>query len=222
MVDHVANRLLRAGEEVGAVRGRREARPALGRRDERAPRPELRLLLLSPGRESEAERDPSHHLDRRDAHLAVALRRVRVADAEERAVHPHRKEERRPGGELLEVHVAAVLPGRHRAVGSGLVEGHAHHPRKRGDRHGDVPSHARVRAVAEVPDGQMRLREVGLRQETSPRADRRPAERGGGLHVEDLDRQHVAASRAPDADRARQRMAAERAAREDVRVRGGR
>src|SRR5437879_3904114 len=222
MLDHVADRLLSAGEEVGPGRRRHEARPAIGRRQERPAGPELRLLQLPPFREAEAERDPSHHLDRGDAHLAVALRRMGVADAEQGAVHPHRQEERGAGDQVLHVHVAAVLPWRHRAVRSGLVERDAHHAGKRRERHRDVATHARVRAVAEIPDREVRLRELGLRHEAAARTDRGPAERGGGLHVEDLDREHVTALGAPDAHRPCQRVTAERAAAEDVGVRGRR
>jgi hypothetical protein len=107
-------------------------------------------------------------------------------------------------------------------VGAGLVERHAHDTRKRRDRHRDVPSHARVRAVREVPDGQVRLRELGFREQAAPRADRRPAEGGRRLDVQDLDRQHVAAPRASDGDRPGQRMAAERTTPEHVVVCRGR
>jgi len=93
-----------------------------------AARPELRLLLLSRLREAESERDLSHHLDGGHAYLAVALRGVGVAHAEEAAVHPHGEVERSAGDQVLHVHVAAVLSRRHRAVRSGLVERHAHHP----------------------------------------------------------------------------------------------
>src|SRR5258705_11697163 len=74
MVDHVADRLLSAHEEVGARGGRDEARAAIGRRQERAARPELRLLLLSRLREAESERDLSHHPDGGPAYLPLALR----------------------------------------------------------------------------------------------------------------------------------------------------
>ena len=65
-----------------------------------------------------------------------------------------------------------------------------------------------MRAVGEVPDLEERLREVRLGQEPAPGADRCPAKVGGGLHVEDLDHEHVARLRAADAHGTRQWMPA--------------
>src|SRR5882724_13589496 len=116
MLDHVADRLLSAGEEIRAVCRGHVAGAPLERGHERSAGPEARLAKAPPRLEAEAERDARHHLDRRDAHLTVALRRVRVADAEERAVDPHGQEQRRARHQLLDVHVAAVLPRGNRAV----------------------------------------------------------------------------------------------------------
>ena len=56
-----------------------------------------------------------------------------------------------------------------------------------------MPSaHARVDMVGDVPDLQVRLREIRLGEQAAPRADRRPAEIGGGLHLEHLDHERVA------------------------------
>src|SRR5207245_2466733 len=82
-----------------------------------------------------------------------------VADAEEGAVHPYGQVERRALRELLDVHVAAVLPRRHRAVAARLVEGGAHHARERLDGHGHTLVHARVGPVGQVPDLEKRLAE---------------------------------------------------------------
>jgi len=48
------------------------------------------------------------HLDRGPGHLAVALGGVAVADREPSAVVEHRQEQRRAGGQVAGVHVAAV------------------------------------------------------------------------------------------------------------------
>ena len=105
-----------------------------------------------------------------------------VADGQERPLDPDREVDGRPGGELLDVHVPAVLPGRHGAVAAGLVERGPEDPGKRRERHGHararVGAHPRERAVLEVPDLEERVREVGLRQEPAARADVGPAERG--------------------------------------------
>ncbi len=59
------------------------------------------------------------HLDRGHAHLAVALGEVAVAHREQRALDRHRELERRPLGDLLDVHVAAVLARWDRAQAVG-------------------------------------------------------------------------------------------------------
>ena len=120
----------------------------------------LEGLGRAAGLQTEARGDAAAHLDRGDAHLAVALDGVGVAHAEERPVHPHRQVERRARGELLDVHVAAVLPGRHGAVAAGHVERGPHHARERRNRHRDVVARAGVGAVAQVPDLQVRLAEI--------------------------------------------------------------
>ena len=218
MIDHVAHGALGRLEEIGPVGRRRVPGRGVGPGGKGARRADLGLRETSGLLEAEAERHLRSHLDRGDAHLAVALRAMPVAHAEERARHPHGQVERRAARELLDVHVAAVLPGRHRAVSAGLVERRAHDARERLDRHGDAAVHARVRAVGEVPDLEERLREVRLRQQPAPRPDRGPAEVGVGLHVEDLDRQHVAGLGAADTHGTRQGMPAEGPAVEHIRV----
>ena len=64
----------------------------------------------------EADRRPHRRLDGGPADLAVALRRVAVADREPGARHEDRQEQRRAGDEVAGVHVAAVDVGRDRAA----------------------------------------------------------------------------------------------------------
>ena len=63
----------------------------------------------------EADDRGTAHLDRGDAHLAVSLRVVRVAHRKQCALDGDGYLQSRPLRELLDVHVAAVLPGRYRA-----------------------------------------------------------------------------------------------------------
>ena len=63
----------------------------------------------------EAHRAGRGHLDRRDAHLAIALGEVGVARRKQRALDVDRQEELCAAGELLDVEVAAVLARRQRA-----------------------------------------------------------------------------------------------------------
>src|SRR5262249_19645633 len=86
VLDHVADRLLGVGEEIGAVRRGDVARAALECRGDGAARPEPRLAESAAGLEPEAQGYLRHHLDRGHADLAVALGRVGIADAEQRAV----------------------------------------------------------------------------------------------------------------------------------------
>ena len=152
MVDHVAHRLLRGGEEVGPVRGCRVVRSVIGRVRRRRRRDELWLGEPPAGTQPEAERDAPHHLDGGHADLAVALGGVGVADAEQRTVDQHGQEERRAGDELLDVHVAARAPRRHRAVTARLVERHAHDAGERRQRHRHAVVHACVPSIGDVPD----------------------------------------------------------------------
>jgi len=71
-----------------------------------------------------------------------------------------------------------------------------------------VFSRASVGAVAQVPDLQVGLREVGLGQETAAGTDGGPSE-VGRLHLEDLHHQRVARARAAHPHRPRQGVAAE-------------
>src|SRR5207245_13515 len=73
---------------------------------------------------------------------------------------PHGQPERGPGGELLDVHVAAVLPGRHRAVTTRLIERDPHDAGEGIERHGDTVAHPRAGAVGEIRHLGARLREV--------------------------------------------------------------
>src|SRR5882672_478081 len=61
VVDHVADGLLGAGEEIGTVGGRYVARPALDGRGDRPAGPEPWLRESAPGFEPEAERHLRHH-----------------------------------------------------------------------------------------------------------------------------------------------------------------
>ena len=70
--------------------------------------------------------------------------------------------------------------------------------------------------VGNVPDLKVRLGEIRLGEQAAPRADRRPAEIGGGLHLQHLDHQRVAGGGAAHAHGTRERVAAERPASEHV------
>ena len=67
----------------------------------------------------ERDGDRAGHLDRRPAHLAVALGEVEVADGEERARHVDRQIEPAARDELADVEVAAGLPRRDRPQSCG-------------------------------------------------------------------------------------------------------
>ena len=69
--------------------------------------------------------------------------------------------------------------------------------------------HPRVASVREVPDLQKGLGEVRLGQQATSGSDRRPAEIGAGLHVEDLDHERVTRLRAADLDGTGERVPAE-------------
>ena len=197
MLDHVADRLLRGREEIGPVRRRREVRTAIGAQADRAAGAKARLGDAAALRESEAQCHPRAHLHGGDADLAIALRAMRIADAEERAVDEHRQVERRARVELLDVHVAAAAPGRHRAVPAGLVERDTHHAGERRERHHDrTVRHARGFLVRQIPDAEVRLREIFLGQEAASRAHLRPSEIEGRHDFDDLDEQRVADVRA--------------------------
>src|SRR5262249_60042839 len=81
--------------------------------------------------------------------------------------------------------------------------------------------HASESSVRKIPDLQERLGEVRFRQEPPAGADRRPAEVGARLDVEDLDDQGVPGARVANLHGAGERMATERATAQDVLV-GGR
>ena len=124
-------------------------------------------------------------LDRRPAHLAVALRGVAVAGREERAVDRDRQVERRSGDELLAVDVAALRPRRARRVDARGDRRHAEHaeerprgrrggPSRRPDAVGELPGDAAVvGAPTSRPTGRARPRR------SARRACRRRARRDG-------------------------------------------
>src|SRR4029077_7161249 len=63
VVDHVADRLLRVGEEIRPVRRRHVAGAALESGEDRPARPESRLAEASARLEAESQGDLRHHLD---------------------------------------------------------------------------------------------------------------------------------------------------------------
>src|SRR5260370_12264690 len=69
----------------------------------------------SPFIEGKPHQDRAGHLDRRAAGLAIALREMRVADREQRAVDKDRQQEARAFAQLLDVEIATVFARRDRA-----------------------------------------------------------------------------------------------------------
>ena len=97
----------------GVARPGAQLRVRVGRGEELRPRHVDVLAHRQP------DRRPHRRLDRGPAHLAVALRRVAVADREPGARHEDGQEQRRAGDEVAGVHVAAVDVGRDRAQRPG-------------------------------------------------------------------------------------------------------
>jgi hypothetical protein len=89
---------------------------------------------------------------------------VRVADADERLVDPHGQPEDAAPGQVLQVHVAAVLARRNRAVRTLAREGRADDAGERCERDRNVVAlrHTRDGSVGQVPDLQMVARELLL------------------------------------------------------------
>ena len=146
------------------------------------------------------EPDPGPHrrLDRGPADLAVALGRVAVADREPGAVVEDRQEQRRAGGQVAGVHVAAVDVGRDRRERPGPGRD-AQLAAERDDRDADAGEELRP-----LPDRRQardlvgRIREL-VREQPETRDRRRPAP-VGRLEVEQLDLERVAGLRAVDRD----------------------
>jgi len=63
----------------------------------------------------ELKRPRQRRFDGGAVDLAVALRRMGIAGEELRTIMKYRQEERRPDGQLVEIHIAAPAPGRARA-----------------------------------------------------------------------------------------------------------
>src|SRR4030095_16111685 len=87
------------------------------------------------------------------------------------------------------------------------------------DGHRDLPPRmARELRVGDVPDLQIRLGEVRLREQAAARPDGGPAEWRARLHLENLDHQRVAGTRALQPHPPGQRVRAERSPVDDVLV----
>src|SRR5258707_15433219 len=63
---------------------------------------------------------PERGLDAREVYLAIALRGVRIARPQQRALYEHREIKRRPGGQLTQVQITPVASRRAGAVPTGL------------------------------------------------------------------------------------------------------
>src|SRR5258708_27690465 len=63
---------------------------------------------------------PERGLDAREVYLAIALRGMRIARPQQRALYEHRQIKRRPGGQLTQVQIAPVASRRGGGVPSGL------------------------------------------------------------------------------------------------------
>src|SRR5262249_58658650 len=68
---------------------------------------------------------PERRLDAGEVYLAVALRGMRIARPQQRALHEHRQIKGRPGGELTQVQIAPITSRRDGAVASRLGAIHA-------------------------------------------------------------------------------------------------
>src|SRR4051812_5816830 len=87
------------------------------------------MQILAQG---QAEGAAERGFERGDADFAVTLNAVAVAAGEQPARRPDRQVERRPGGQLLQVHVAAELARLDRAAGAiGRRGGPPPHPPKK-------------------------------------------------------------------------------------------
>ncbi len=165
-------------------------------------------------RKREAEAADQAGLDGVDAHLAVALGGVAVADREQRILHEHRQVERGAGDELLVVHVAAELArldARHRAPGPRRRV--RHHAEERAQRNLGAPRQPADHAVAlQRHMDHLRLGEVigqGAFERTHPRVAPVVVERD----VLDVDLQHLPGPRPAHGDRAGAHVARQHAAR---------
>src|SRR5262249_4587434 len=108
---------------------------------------------------------PERGLDAREVYLAIALRGMRVARPQQRAVHEHRQVKRRSRGQLAQVQVAPVASRRDGAVASGLGAGNAEDAGKRPQRNenaGQELGHLVVPVEIDVADFPFRklLREL--------------------------------------------------------------
>src|SRR5262249_38532501 len=108
---------------------------------------------------------PERGLDAREVYLAIALRRMRVARPQQRALHEHRNVKRRPCRQLTQVQVAPVASRRDGAVSSGLGAGNTEDSGKRPQRNentGQELGHLVVPVEIDVADSPFRklLREL--------------------------------------------------------------
>ena len=139
--------------------------------------------------DTDANRDLHARLDCAAADLAVALRRMPVADRQERAVDADRQEERRPDGQVAHVEIPSELRGRQDRVrprrlgATPIVPGNG--------RHGTVtPSAYRTTPPLDVRDPQPRSREV-IGEQPESGHDPGPSPYVG-LDLEDLHLERVA------------------------------
>ena len=131
----LTRRLHQVGRDTGGgvVSGGGRARAL-----ERLRHVELRRLHGDVASHGQAQRYGHRGFDRGAAHLAVALRRMRVAGAEQRAVHLHGQVQRRAGAELTSVQIAADTSWRDDAVQPRLRRSNAENPAERLHRHADA------------------------------------------------------------------------------------
>ena len=153
----------------------------------------------------ELQRHVDRAFDRRAADLAVALRRMRVADREQRALDLDRQVELDAFGDVARVHVAADVARRNDAVQARLGRRDADGSGEGPQRHAPArPVHRRREAGVVVPVMQPRVGElVGEQAEARDVAGPAPARRAQRQH-RDLER--VARLRAVDLDRAGDRV----------------
>ena len=172
----------------------------------RAGRGEARRLQPRVLDQVERQHDVHRAFDRRAADLAVALRGVGVADREQRAGDLDRQVERRAGGQIADVEIAADAARRHHRMQAGLGRREADGAGEGLQRHPAVLAEQRrlqrVRIV--FPDVQRRLLEL-VGEQAEARNVGRPAE-ARGLEALDRDLERVARLGAVDEDRAGDRV----------------
>ena len=150
--------------------------------------------------DTEAQAGAHVAFDRRDADLAVALRRVRVTAGEERTLAPDGQPQRGARGQVARIDIAAALVRREDRRARRDVGVRAHRAEEGRRRDADPRRRLDAAALAQVEGPDPRLRELVGQQPLSGQ-DGSPAPLAG-LEREDVDPQRVAGPRARHPERA--------------------